>query len=96
MAAKQNLAKKQIQERERNIVDGLKERGIRAEVELEKSGLPGKYRLYVISDDFEGLLEAERQSVIWKVLEETWPRADQLRLTLTLALTKAEAAGSWN
>jgi len=95
MAAKQALTSKRRLKRERDVVDGLEERGIDANVELEKSGLRGKYRLYVISDDFEKLIEAERQELVWQVLKEKWPREDQLRLTLTLTLTQAEAEGSW-
>src|SRR5436189_195602 len=81
--------------RKRSLQDALAERlsecGIDASVELETSGLAGHYKLYVISDAFDRLLEAEIQDVIWRALKEVWPRDDQLRLTLTLGLTREEA-----
>ncbi len=95
MAAKQSLTEQAKLKCEQALVDGLKQRGRHASVELEKSGLPGKYRLFVISKHFEKLVEAERQDLVWQVLKEKWPRKDQLRLTLTLTLTKNEAEGSW-
>ena len=70
---------------------GLHERGFKATVNLDKSTLAGKYRLFVVSRTFGKLSEAERQDVIWQVIREKWSRADQLRLTLTLALTPDEA-----
>ena len=69
---------------------GLAEQRIDAQVDLEKSGLPGRYRLFVVSSDFRKLAEAERQDILWRVLREKWTREDQLRITL--ALTSAEPA----
>jgi hypothetical protein len=72
-------------------VAGFAEHKLKAKVELADSGLPGRYRLFVISADFRRLTEAERQDMIWRILKDRWARDDQLRLTLTLALTPDEA-----
>jgi len=76
------------------LLDGLDEHDLSATVELEASGLPGRYRLYVVSDDFTNLLESERQDIVWRVLKERWSREDQVRITLSLMLTEREAHGS--
>jgi len=96
MAAWKNLDKKQVKTLTNLLVDGLKEHRIIATVELEPSGAPGRYRLYVISQDFEPMAEAERQDIVWRVLKEKWTRENQLRITLSLALTKKEAQGTWS
>jgi hypothetical protein len=74
-------------------VEGFKELRLRTKVELERSELPGRFRLIVTSPDFDKLLESERQDLIWRVLRERWSRDDQLRLTLTFGLSEKEAQG---
>ncbi len=91
MAANKNLKANEIKKLKASVVDGLDEYGIKAEVDLEPSGLPGRYRLYVVSKDFAKLQEAERQDVLWRVIKDRWTREDQLRITLSLALTEEEA-----
>jgi hypothetical protein len=79
------------------IYRGLEERQFKVEeVSLLKSGLVGRYRLIVVSPEFKSLPEGERQAVLWNVLKENWERQDQLRLTLCLGLTPAEARGEFN
>ncbi len=75
----------------RSLVERLSEAGIDANVQLEDSPLAGHYRLYVIADAFDRLLEIERQDILWRALKDVWSRDDQLRLTLSLALSPEEA-----
>src|SRR5438105_3024757 len=89
------LAPRRRRELTSQLVEGLAERGIPARAELEKSDLPGRYRLIVSSNAFERLLESERQELVWRVIQQRWPRDDQFRLTLTLTLSGKEAAGEW-
>lgn len=96
MASKPNLTNDEVARLTAAVLDGLREREIDGTVELEESGLPGRYRLFVVSPDFDGLLEAERQEIIWRVLKERWPREHQLRITLSVGLSPAEAEGSLN
>ena len=70
---------------------GLAEHEINATVELERSGLRGRYRLFVTSPDFKKLAESERQDILWRVLRERWTREDQLRITLALASAEPTA-----
>ncbi|HOW18228.1 MAG TPA: hypothetical protein PLC79_04250 [Phycisphaerae bacterium] len=96
MAERQSLTPEQIADLTGRLTKGLEEWGYTATAELEPSGAPGRYRLYVVSKDFEPLLESERQSVLWRVLKEKWDRDDQLRITLSLALSEKEAQGIWS
>src|SRR5438477_37699 len=70
---------------------GMEELGFSVMARFDPSALRGRYRLVIVSDDFKRLADAERQDLLWRVLKERWQRADQLRLTLTLALTRDEA-----
>lgn len=95
MVAARNLTPKKKQLLETSVVDGLQERSIKARAELQASELKGRYQLFVVAPAFGRLSEAERQDVIWRVLQERWAREDQLRLTLVLGLSDREAAGAW-
>ena len=96
MAAPKRLSATEKKRLERLVVKGLEERQIKAKVDLEPSGLPGRYRLYAVSSSFAKLSEAERQDILWRVLKEQWSRSDQLRITLSVALTDKEAQGTWS
>lgn len=96
MAERQNLTPDEIQKLQDSITEGLDEAGYQATVELEPSQARGRYRLCVVSRDFENLSEGERQDVLWRIIKERWTRQDQLRITLSLALTEAEAQGTWS
>jgi hypothetical protein len=95
MAGRQNLSPDEIQTLQDSLKDGLAEAGYQATIELEPSEAQGRYRLCVVSRDFEKLSDGERQDVLWRTLRERWTRQDQLRITLSLALTEAEAQGTW-
>lgn len=96
MAKRQNLTTGARKKLETKVVEALAEHGYKAKVELEPSELPGRYRLYVVSPNFEKLSEAERQDVLWRILRSEWNREDQLRITLSLMLTEKEAQGTWS
>jgi len=94
MAPTKNLKPGQMNKLKASVRSGLREHRIKAKVDLEPSGLPGRYRLYVVSKDFARLQEAERQDILWRVIKDCWTREDQLRITLSLALTEKEAGVS--
>ena len=96
MAKKQDLTSRARKQLETKVAKALGEHGYKAKVELEPSGLPGRYRLFVVSRDFEKLSEAERQDILWRILKAEWDRGDQLRITLSLVLTEKEAQGTWS
>ena len=96
MAKKENLTSGARKKLEAKVAKALKEHGYKARVELEPSGLPGHYRLFVVSPDFQKLSEAERQDILWRILKAEWGRGDQLRITLSLMLTDKETQGTWS
>lgn len=70
---------------------GLSERGIDSQsIDLEASGLPGRYRLYIVAPEFANLDYSERLEVVNSVLEERWDRADRLRVTIVFPLSPDE------
>jgi stress-induced morphogen len=95
MVAWKSLTSNEISERKQGLRDALKKRGIRAQtVDLEPAGLAGHYRLSVVSDNFDSLDYSDRLAVIEKALRDAWQRADQLRITLTFALSPSEVPAS--
>ena len=91
MAAQPSLTTEQQDRLRGELTNGFAEREINARVELEESGLPGRYRIYITAPEFEQLTEVERQDVLWQILRERWTREDQLRITLALTLSQQEA-----
>lgn len=94
MAKVASVTKNRLRRLEAAVLSGMEERQLKTEsVTLISSGLPGRFRLIVVSPDFDSVPDGERQSIIWGILRENWERRDQLRLTLCLGLTPAEARG---
>lgn len=87
MAAWRNLTSADKKDLLKKLRAALTERGIEVSaLDLENSGLSGRYRLYVVSPAFQKLDYSERLSVLSSALEEAWEREDQLRLTLQFPL----------
>lgn len=97
MAAWKNLSARQIETLRATLVNGLDERGIsELNIKFDPSGLAGRYRLYVISPDFEKLDFSERLNIVSETMRESWPRHDQLRITLLLPLSPSEVPAEVN
>jgi hypothetical protein len=91
MAAWKNLAPARQTQLRNLLAAALAQRGYETvDIVLEPSGLAGRYRLYVTAADFGKLDYSERLAVVAGALQEAWPRADQLRLTLQFALAPDE------
>lgn len=72
--------------------EALNDRGIGdARVWLEPTGLPGRYRLRVVSKDFRKLDYSDRLGMVTQALDESWDRHDRLRITLIYPLDLSEA-----
>ena len=91
MAAWKNLTPGERRKLKTSLLEALSERGIDAtRVEFDPSGLPGRYRLIVVAPEFGQLDYSERLAVLWSAIGESWPRVDQLRLTLVFPLDPSE------
>jgi hypothetical protein len=91
MAAWKNLTTARQNQLKGLLAAALTQRGYESvDIVLEPSGLAGRYRLYVTAADFGKLDYSERLAVVSGALQEAWPRADQLRLTLQFALAPDE------
>jgi hypothetical protein len=91
VAAWKNLTPTQLVRLRKRLADALAERGVEPlDILLERSGLPGHYRLFVTAAGFSRLDYSERLTVLERALKEAWPREDQLRLTLQVAQSPDE------
>jgi hypothetical protein len=86
----ENLAKKAKQ----HLKDGLVVGGI-TDTRIEHEIVQGtRYvRLKVTSKKFGNLGHAERQAVVWRILERALPPVDFARISIVLTLTPEEQAG---
>ena len=85
-----------IKELENKISAALDEYGYKAIVKLIPSKLSGRYKLNVISQDFEKICDGERKDIVWRIIEKRWDREYQLRITLLSVLTEKESCGEFN
>lgn len=91
MAAWKSLTKTQLAALSKSLAAGLDERGIEAaQIDLDPSGLRGRYRLYVVSPDFTKLDFSERLRLLQDCVTERWTRPNQLRITLMMPLSPDE------
>lgn len=75
------------------LVDGLGAVGIVADVDSEPVPTTKLHRLMVLAPKFKALKHTERQDLVWRIAEQTLSREDQLKVSMILTLTPAEADG---
>jgi hypothetical protein len=91
MAAWKNLTSAEKKRLDQALRKALTDRGIDvASTDLEAAGLAGRYRLYVVSQDFSTLDYSDRLAILGDSIKEAWDRFDQLRITLQFPLAPDE------
>ena len=79
-----------------SLVEGLKAAGIRAEVQSEAVPMTKLHRVLVLAAKFRHLKQYERQDLVWRIMEKNLSPDEQLRISMILTLTPAEAKGYWS
>ncbi len=77
----------------KSLVDDLKAANIQAKVSTEPVPTTLLHRVTVIAAKFKALKHSERQSLVWRIAERTLSEDEQLRISMILTLTRAEADG---
>jgi hypothetical protein len=85
-SAPRTFEKKLVQ----TLRDGLNSAGIKAEVDLEPIRGTKLRRVYVVSPTFEKLRHSERQDLVWRIVNFTFPQEDQLKISMILTLSPRE------
>jgi hypothetical protein len=75
------------------LADELKNIGINAKVVVEAVPTTRLYRVMVQAPKFKALKHSERQSLVWRIAEQTLSPEEQLRVSMIVTLTPSEAAG---
>lgn len=73
---------------------GLRDAGIRAEIEAEP--VPGTrlHRVYVVAAKFKALNPFERQDLVWRIAQATLTQDEQFLISMIMTLTPQELAGT--
>jgi len=80
---------------ERSLVDGFRQAGIHIQDStVEPIRGTRLHRVLLISRGFKNLKPSERQSVAWRIIDANFKPEDQMRISMILALTPAEASGT--
>jgi len=76
------------------LVNQLASNGLSAEVSCEP--IPGTrmYRFYVVSDGFAEMMNSERQSLVWRIVDQALQPADAIKISMILTLTHDELGES--
>jgi hypothetical protein len=76
------------------LEEGLKQGGIRAQIDSEP--VPGTklHRVFIISPNFRNVRQGERQDLVWRIADETLQPENKLRISMMLTLTPAETSGA--
>ena len=73
------------------IEEALKSAGIEvASIEIEPSPAIEKLRIWIVSDEFRRFNLAERQNIVWRVLNQRFQLADLARISMIFTLTTEE------
>jgi hypothetical protein len=79
------------------LTEGLKPHGISAQVESQEAVNGTKRRFWVVAADFEAYDHAERQDIVWRIVEHRFPRLeDRVKITMILTMTPNEMEGNYD
>ncbi len=73
---------------------GLREAGIRAEIETEPVQGTRLHRVYVVAPRFRSLRPSERQDLVWRIAQQVLTPEEQLRISMIMTVTRQELAGT--
>jgi stress-induced morphogen len=68
----------------------LRGNGLTAGITFEPVVGTKMYRFYVVSDEFAEMMHSERQSLVWRVVDQALQQADALKVSMILTLTRNE------
>ena len=77
----------------RILLQGLKQAGINAKIEIQPVRATRLHRVSVISRQFENLRPSERQDLVWRIVSQVFSPDEQLHISMILTLTPDELAG---
>jgi stress-induced morphogen len=74
------------------LTKAIRKRFPAAKVEAESVNGQGRYRIAVVSRQFEKMSQLGRQDVLWSIVDKTLPREATLDISLILAFAPTELA----
>ena len=72
---------------------GLRDAGIRAEIDTEPVEGTRLHRIYVVAPRFRVLRPSERQDLVWRIAQQVLTPGEQLRISMIMTVTRQELTG---
>lgn len=72
----------------------LAENGITAVVNCEPVTGTKMFRFYVVSDGFANMIHSERQSVVWRIVDQVLAPSEAIKISMIMTLTPDECGDS--
>ena len=75
------------------LIQGLQTAGIEATVDIERVRGTKLHRVFVVADAFAKLRPAERQDLIWRIVDQSLMPDERLQISMIFTVTKSELPG---
>ena len=73
-----------------DLIQGLQTAGIAAKVDIERVQGTKLHRVFVVADAFAKLRPAERQDLVWRIVDQSLTADERLRISMIFTVTKSE------
>jgi acid stress-induced BolA-like protein IbaG/YrbA len=68
----------------------LQENGLLADLRVEQVTGTKMFRFYVVSDGFADMIHSERQSLVWRIVDQVLEPSEAIKISMIMTLTKEE------
>ena len=75
------------------LIQGLRQAGILAQVQVQPVPTTKLYRVLLTATKFKNLKPAERQDLVWRIVNARFSPEEQLQISMIVTLTPEELAG---
>jgi hypothetical protein len=76
-----------------DLVQGLDKAGIKARVDTEPVKGTKLHRVFVIANAFAHLRPAERQDLVWRIVDQSLMPDERLQISMIYTVTESELPG---
>jgi len=78
------------------LSDGLKAAMIDAKIETERVPTTKLHRAMIVAKQFKHLNYSERQDLVWRIIDENFPKEERFHVGTIMTMTPDEMAGKFD
>jgi len=75
------------------LIEGLRQAGIRSQVQIEPVPTTRLHRVLITARKFKNLSPAERQNLVWRIVNSGFDPEQHLQISMIVTLTPEESKG---